>query len=368
MLEQAEHVAQDKYFGDLELVATFTGAMPTGVSVSQRGRIFVNFPKWGDEVAFTVAEMVNGQPVAYPDAATNQPKGQDDSKALISVQSVVVDPRDRLWMLDTGSPQFKPTQPGGPKLMGVDLQSNRVFATITFPPDVALPTTYLNDVRFDLRRGSGGMAFITDSSLQGANGIIVVDLATGESWRRLNDHPSTKPVKGLAPMVEGEELVERPPNGGFKPVTFGSDGIAMGADGTRLFYCPLASRRLYSVLIDALCDRALPDSEVAATVVDEGEHGGIADGLESDTQGRIYATSPEYDAIVRRLPDGEIETLAHDPRILWPDTMSLATDGYLYFTANQLHRQAQYHRGRDLRQKPYCLFRLRVDAAPVQLR
>ena len=39
--------------GVLEPVAYFYGAMPTGLSVSQQGRIFVNFPKWGDDVQFT---------------------------------------------------------------------------------------------------------------------------------------------------------------------------------------------------------------------------------------------------------------------------------------------------------------------------
>jgi sugar lactone lactonase YvrE len=54
---------------------------------------------------------------------------------------------------------------------------------------------------------------------------------------------------------------------------------------------------------------------------------------------------------------------------LWPDTLSLAAaDGYLYVTANQLHRQARYHKGSDLRRKPYTLFRVRVDAQPVLLR
>ena len=67
-----------------------------------------------------------------------------------------------------------------------------------FPTDVALPTTYLNDVRFDLRRGEAGTAFITDSSDQGPNGIIVVDLATGESWRRLHEHPSTKATTAVS--------------------------------------------------------------------------------------------------------------------------------------------------------------------------
>jgi sugar lactone lactonase YvrE len=61
------------------------------------------------------------------------------------------------------------------------------------------------------------------------------------------------------------------------------------------------------------------------------------------------------------------ETLVHDPRALWPDTMSVAGDGYLYFIANQLHRQPDYHEGKDLRDKPYSLFRVKIDGAPVQL-
>jgi sugar lactone lactonase YvrE len=59
--------------------------------------------------------------------------------------------------------------------------------------------------------------------------------------------------------------------------------------------------------------------------------------------------------------------VAHDQRLLWPDTLSLAVDGYLYVTANQLHRQARFHKGRDLRRKPYVLFRIRIDAQPVLL-
>ncbi|MEJ1977736.1 MAG: hypothetical protein WDN49_18120 [Acetobacteraceae bacterium] len=42
--------------------------------------------------------------------------------------------------------------------------------------------------------------------------------------------------------------------------------------------------------------------------------------------------------------------------------------GYLYFTANQLERQALFHNGKDLRQKPYTLFRMKIDAGPVLLK
>ena len=366
----AQDLPADEPLGTLEPVAYFSGAMPTGITVSQHGRIFVNFPKWGDEVQFTVAEIRDGEPVAYPDEAMNQTNPDDPAAALVSVQSVVVDPADRLWILDTGSPLFQSTQYGGPKLLCVDLTTDQVVKKILFPQDVALPTTYLNDVRFDLRRGSEGMAFITDSAQKGPNGIIVVDLASGESWRQLNDHLSTK-AEGLQtflPIVEGRPFLEHQPDGSVKQgAGMGSDGIAISADGARLYYCPLGSRKLYSVDTDALIDRSLDDRDVAATVTDEGDKGGASDGLESDAAGHIYSTNYEHNAILRRLPGGEWETVAHDQRLLWPDTLSVAADGYLYVTANQLHRQARYHKGRDLRRKPYILFRVRIEAQPVLL-
>jgi sugar lactone lactonase YvrE len=107
---------------------------------------------------------------------------------------------------------------------------------------------------------------------------------------------------------------------------------------------------------------------VARSVEDLGDRGFASDGLESDDRGGLYLTDYEDNAILRRVGNGEYETLVADPRVLWPDTLSLAADGHLYFTANQLHRQAQFNGGKDLRQKPYPLFRVRVDAGPVLLR
>jgi sugar lactone lactonase YvrE len=366
-----KELSADMPVGDLEPVIYFNGAMPTGVTVSHKERrIFVNFPRWGDDVPFTVAEIIDGQTVPYPDTTFNQTNAQDLSAALVSVQSVVVDPVDRLWILDTGSPMFQPTKYGGPKLICVDLNTNHVVKKILFPQDVALPTTYLNDIRFDLRRHSEGIAFITDSAQKGPNGIIVVDLASSESWRRLNDHPSTKAeeLENFLPIVEGRPFLVKQQNGSIKQgANMGSDGIAISATGERLYYCPLGSRKLYSVSTEALADRSLDDQYVAHTVKDEGDKGGASDGLESDAEGRIYATNYEHNAILRRNPNGEWETIVYDPRLLWPDTLSLAADGYLYVTANQLHRQARFHNGHDMRSKPYTLFRVKVNAKPVLL-
>jgi len=61
----------DEPVGALQLVTTFEGPMPTGVTVSHSGRIFVNYPKWGDDVPATVTELRGGHAVAYPDERWN---------------------------------------------------------------------------------------------------------------------------------------------------------------------------------------------------------------------------------------------------------------------------------------------------------
>ncbi len=437
VVASAQHnapAATDRVVGQLETVATFNGPMPTGVTVSKSGRIFVNFPRWGDDVPFTVAELVKGKAVAYPNAEINDWAGRTkpnpnafaneavNQSHFVSVQSVVIDPADRLWVLDTGAPLLKDVVPGGPKLVCVDLTTNQIVKIILLPPEVAGARSYMNDVRFDLRVGNTGpqdlgteplsrndasaevasadakhplanrvatgkfgegegpgstnfagganihgTAYITDSSSEGPNAIIVVDLATGKSMRRLNQHSSTLAEDGFLMFAEGQPVFQTLPGYPPEPVKFAVDGIAISNDGKLLYYCPINSTKLYSVSTDALRDKTMSDAEVGATV--RAVAGKMpSDGLESDAAGNVYETDPVTDSIHRWNPQtGLTETLAHDPRILWPDTMSLAGDGYLYFTANQLHRQPTMHNGQDLREKPYQLFRIKVNQQPVRL-
>lgn len=415
----------DQPVGQLEQVATFDGPMPTGVTVSHSHRIFVNFPRWGDDVPFTVAEMVNGKAVAYPNAEINAWPGRSlpnpnafmdqgaNQTHFVSVQSVVVDPADRLWVLDTGAPKLKDVVPGGAKLVCIDLQTDKVIKTILLLPDVAGPNSYVNDVRFDLRNGdtgpqdpqtmvgsrpaanpnapppdpshpaaersSGqpassqgtdihGTAYITDSSSPGPNAILVVDLATGKARRRLNQHISTQSEPGFLMFAEGQPIYKTEPGKPPEPNVFAVDGIAISADGSELYYCPINSTKLYVVSTEMLRDKNKSDAQVESTIrIATGKM--PSDGLESDAAGRIYLSDPVTDSIERFDPKtGLIETLLHDPRLLWPDTMSLASDGYLYVNANQLNRQASLHNGHDLRVKPYSMYRIKVDAQPVLLK
>lgn len=235
------------------------------------------------------------------------------------------------------------------------------------PEKVILPATYVNDLRIDYREGKAGIAYITDSSLSGTGGIIVVDLASGEAMRRLTGDRSTSPEKGFVPVVEGETLLQRHEDGSTAPFSVASDGIALSADGKTLYYSPLSGRHLYSVETAKLRDSHISEQSLSAAVRDWGEKG-ASDGLESDAAGNVYAGDYERNAVRKMDKQGTWSTLVHGPEILWPDTLSVAHDGYLYFTVNQLHRQPGFHGGKDMRIKPYTLMRVKINAQPVSTR
>lgn len=353
--------------GQPELVAEFNKPMQTGVTVSRAGRIFINIPRWADPASFTVGELKDGKLVAFPDEQVNKYDESNYSDTFVSVQSVVVDPSDRLWVLDTGSINLGPVRSLAPKLVGIDLHTNRIFQKIQFPNDVVLPMTYLNDIRFDLRRRQEGMAFITDSSGSEPGAIIVVDLHTGKSWRRLNAHRSVTADPDFKAIVEGKPLMMREPGQPPKPLQMSADGIAISSDGQTLYYRPLASHHLYSVNVDALVDQNRSEQDVESTVKDLGDIGYASDGLESDDQGNLYLTDYEHTAVHIRDASGGDRILVSDPRFIWPDTLSVSHDGHLYISVNQLDRGGQFHDGSDLRQPPFALFRIPIQGGPVKL-
>ena len=347
-----------------EVVATFD-QVPVGVAASSGGRIFLAFSRAIDpKVPFSVAELKDGKPVPFP-RGLKQEDGAPAKDRLLSVQAVYVDGRDRLWLLDTGKVGTNPVAPGTPKLVGVDLKTNKVVKTLVFPPDIGGATSFLNDVRVDLRRGKDGVAFLTDASPEGPNGLVVVDLASGKATRRIGAHPSTKPDPQLVLRVEGQPLVQKTGPAAGQPFRVGADGIALSADGRWLYYSPLTSHRLYRVSADALADAGKDDAAVAATVEDLGDKGFAADGLLEDAEGRVLVTDFEQGAVHRRGADGRLEVLARHPKLQWPDTLALQRDGTLLVTVTQIHRSERF-RGTDARERPFALYRLKTDSSPAR--
>ena len=339
--------------------------VPVGVAVSKGGRVFLAFSRAIDEKEpLSVAELKDGKPVPYP-KGLKQENGAPAKDRLLAVQAVYVDAKDRLWILDCGRVGAAPVVPGTAKLLAVDLKTDKVVQTVTFPPEVAGKTSFVNDVRVDLTQGKQGVAFLTDAASQGPNGLIVVDLASGKSVRRLENHPSTRPEPGFVAKVEGQPLIQKKGPMANKPFVAGADGLALSADGQHLYYAPLSGHHLYRVSAAALADPRKQDAEVAATVEDLGDRGFASDGLLGDAAGQIYLTDYENGALVRRSPDGKLETLVKDPRLQWPDTLALAQDGTLWVTVTQIHRGERLQ-GTDKRERPFTLWPLKTDSQPLR--
>lgn len=159
--------------------------------------------------------------------------------------------------------------------------------------------------------------------------------------------------------VWGDVLYSNMGNGmPITPLTFGSDGIALSADGETLYYSPVSSRYLYGVPTARLRDDSATSELLAGGSVMQLTQKGVSDGLETDSNGLIYGGSLETNSIITFNPaNGTVSTFVRDPRIEWTDTFSVATDGNIYWTENQLFRRAAVQGGVDKRVKPFVLYR-----------
>jgi sugar lactone lactonase YvrE len=339
--------------------AVFTNITTPGITVSRSGRKFSNYPPGldvnntndGSNGKYTVAELdSDNSETPYPSAdfnsppggainyTTNPPTGANYQNYLIGVQSVVLDPLDRLWILDTGRALLPDStlvyaSHGGPKLVCVSLSNDTVIKTIVFPTTVAYPDSYLNDVRFDLRphvtESGQGVAYITDSSSEGRNGIIIVDLGSGESWRHLNGISEVRPERGFVGYVWGNPLYYMPgPDQPWTTAPLGSDGIALSADGEELYFGPVGGRGLFSVPTERLRDRSPSSELLAQAAVNNRGNRGVSDGFETDTNGYLYMGNMEQNEIGFYNPKNASMTMfVRDPRISWVDTSKLEKVG-----------------------------------------
>ncbi|MBJ6723876.1 SMP-30/gluconolactonase/LRE family protein [Geomesophilobacter sediminis] len=323
----------------------------TGVAVSSAGRIFVNFPRWGEEPRYSVAELLpDGTLRPYPDAEWNR-RGTDTrpDSHFVCVQSVYVDADDNLWILDPASPSFSGVVAGGAKLLRVNLDTDQVEQVIRFSDRVAPRQSYLNDVRVD---PDTEVAYLTDS---GMGALVVVDLETGESRRVLAGDRSTLAEPDVVPVIGGKELRD----GAGKVPKINADGIALDPDGKYLYYHALTGKTLYRIGTDYLNDPTLLPEDLALRV----EKVAVTrptDGMEMGSGGTLYWTSLEENAVNYRRPDGSSGTVIASSSILWPDSLAIGPDRYLYFTASQIHLSPRFNGGIDRTVLPYRLFKVWV--------
>ena len=299
----------------------------TGVAVSREGRIFVNYPTWDDHPAYKVAELVQGSAKAYPDMQAND--------QFICVQSVVVDGKNRLWILDPAKLRGKAVDASGATLFQVDLQRNRIGKTYVFPSSVALPQSYLNDVRIDTVRD---YAYMTDSGL---GGIVVLNLKTGDSWRALTDMPEVKAnlkeinFKSTGPSSRLSQ----------------SDGIELAEQGDLLYFTALGGDILYAVPTAVLRDRTMTAEQRRSSISVVSRHNVPTDGMLL-RQGKLYmADLPEEGLWEFDLQSRTGRLLETGVPIRWADSFAMAPDGSVYFTTSQINYPKE-------KREKYGLYRL----------
>ncbi|RWQ91272.1 major royal jelly protein [Paecilomyces variotii] len=377
------------YGPPVEEVHYFYDQWPVGFAVSSKGRIFVTY--YPGNYTYTLGEVVDKTTERpYPSQEWNVPPdertqnvdgilfGSNNRTGLISVQALYITPQtdsrpETLWVLDVGRPNVGVTGemayalPGGTKLVAINLDNDTVTDVYTFPSTVNYPDSSLNDLRFDLRpnvtESGKGIVYFSDESPEGRNGIVMLDLGTGESWRQLDLHPSTRGAYDVVPSYQGVPFYQWAKGSPFKHLTQGCDGIQLDPSGSVLYYSPMVSDYIYSIETKYLRDHTSIDSLEAANdnVKNLGQRGGHGNGFEGDSNGLIYQGIPEQNAIYYYNPSTRrTEPFVRDPRIIWPDGLSVGEDGYLYVIINQLPYQPMWNNGTDLRQYPGTILRAKL--------
>ena len=347
----------------MEEVASFA-RRPTGLAVAPDGRLFVTLPysPWVGAAAGNSVVVVeeDGKVRPYPDAKWNTPprgvagsRSGDVGSRFVNVQSNTVDSRGRLWLLDTGSPQLKGVVRGGAKLVAIDLVSDRVSQVIIFDSTVAPTKAFLNDVRVDAERG---FAYITET---GVGSLIVVDLRSGKARRAITGFAWVTSA-GRGPTVEGRAM----PDEVYRATPRSVDGLAFDATGEWLYMHshPWLGRTTYRVPTAALRDESLAEADLVRRIEPVAQLL-YADGIQTGPDGAIYYTDVERNAISRLVPGTrELELVATDPRLTWPNSIAFAPEGgryWMYVPAPQFHRIAEANGGVDRSQPPYRVFGVR---------
>jgi hypothetical protein len=113
---------------ELMEVARFENVQPTGLTVTKDDRIFVSFPRWRENVPFSVVELLpDGTQRPYPDEEWNQWDGSPRKNRFTCVQSIIAH-KDHLYVLDPSSPEMKGVV-GKATLYRFDLKTNRLDKT-----------------------------------------------------------------------------------------------------------------------------------------------------------------------------------------------------------------------------------------------
>lgn len=329
----------------LEVVAELD-ITPGNVTVSKTGRIFATVHPFrrGSAQLLEITSFNSYKP--FPNAAWNAKPGSSKD-VLHSVLGVLIDRRDRLWVIDSGGAGTPQT----PKLVAFDIDTGAVAFRYDFPATTGPKGGFMQDLAVDADRG---FAYIADIGGQHKPAIVVVDL-NHKTSRRFAGHPSLQ-AEDIDMVIDGKVTLFPNARGELKPARVAINPITLAADGMTLYYGAMSGKTWWR-LPTVYLRQGASDRIVAAAIRRQGAKP-ISDGASTDAEGNHFFTNPGDRAIDMLGKDGKLVRLVQDQRLDWPDNVRFGQAAWLYIAVNQLHRTPTFTGGKDLGKPPYRILRV----------
>lgn len=306
---------------DMELVADLP-LPPGNIAVADNGDVFFTFHPEANP-AINVAKLVAGQAEAFP--SLDWQPGGSEPLAFNEVLSVRIDKQQRLWVLDNGKHGLDKV-----RLFAFNITSGEMLKRFSFTRAEFALGSHANDFQIS---NDGRFIIISDASIFAKSPALVIYDVENESARRVLELHESVIAGMFEPIVQGRKMTLF----GLFTVNPGVDGLVLDHTNEYLYYASISSDQLYRIPYAALIDSELSATELALQVEAVGQKT-MTDGMAMDVKGNIYLSDLEHSAIVRRSPEGELETLLKSASIRWPDGFSNSADGQLYFTCSSLHQ------------------------------
>lgn len=327
-------------------VAVSSPWLTNGATVSSNGTIFINLPRFkGHENSPALAKVTENGPVAFPGNGWNQwQPGDSGVNRLVNVNAVHIFNDDRLWVVDQGAPEDGKPAPGAAKLIAFDITTGRTSKIIRFDEQSLPPGGAPNDLRIH-----GNLIFVTDSGL---GGIIIHDLKTSVSKRKLSASPLLKKPsqlaqKGFAGRILSDDKGKRP--------EVHSDMLEVSPEGKWLYFAtptgPLYRIQIHFLLNDALDDAAL--EQHIEKFADIPSIGGTA----MDSLGNLYLSNVENRSVDLLLPGGDRQVLIQDDRLVSADALFIDRNRNMYIPAPQLEYLPSANQGKDKTAAPFVIYK-----------
>jgi sugar lactone lactonase YvrE len=338
----------------MEVVARLE-QVPGNITVTGQGRILISLHQHFSPELRVVEVLPDGSLTPFPTESWNDPE-QPASQRLDSVLGIQVDTEGIVWMLDNGMRSGVT-----PKLVGWNLEEDRLEDVIALPQPASRDDSFLNDLAVDRTHQT---IYIADPTRGEHQALIVVDLNSGTARRILESHPGVS-AEDVDLIIDQQPVrIRRPDGTTFRP-RVGVNPIALNKENTWLYFGPMHGTAMYRIRTSDLTDATLPEAELAARVERFGNKP-ISDGSSVTGAGEVLVSDIGNNAIGLVNPNGSYRQLfQHDTLIRWPDAFSFGPGDWCYVVINQLHLGPVLNAGEDESQAPYLIVRFHLPQGGV---